>query len=105
MTQIAQTHEALRVQLMNRMRAAGSREEVLKYQWELEDAQRERRREMRQAQSIRWDGVVQWPGPGGGDGAARRVAEKKRQSREVRGPSRLEKKRISVEFVVDREHE
>lgn len=31
----------------------------------MEDAQRERRRELREANSIRWDGVVEWPGAGG----------------------------------------
>jgi hypothetical protein len=50
---------------MNKMRSASSREEVLAWQSKLGDAQRERRREMRTANNIRWGGVVEWPGAGG----------------------------------------
>jgi hypothetical protein len=48
--------------LMGKMRTASSREEVLNWQKKLEDEQREMRRELRAANAMRWEGIVEWPG-------------------------------------------
>jgi hypothetical protein len=47
---------------MAKLRQAGSRDEELALEKNINDAERERRRELRAANSVRWEGVVEWPG-------------------------------------------
>jgi len=63
---------------MHRLREAETREQVVEYEKRLEDAQRERRRELRNAGKIKWNGVVEWPG-----------LEEVREGDEVRKPQEV----------------
>lgn len=65
---------------MKQMREAGSQDEASRLERKLSDIERDRRRELRAANSVRWNGVVEWPGIRGDDKRQRYIIEASRQS-------------------------
>jgi len=58
--EINKRHDALHASLIARMRRRRGKGEVAEIQKALEEEQAERRRELRAASRIKWDGVVDW---------------------------------------------
>lgn len=81
-------HEAVRSILLKKMREACSKEEVSLLQKELHNAERERRREVRHANSIRWNGIVEWPNKEDDEQKIRRRANLQESSVQNKGATR-----------------
>ena len=64
--EINRRHDALRESLMRQARKPSSREEAKQIEARVMDGITERRKELREAGKMKWDGVVDW-GVEGGD--------------------------------------
>jgi len=74
MAEINQQHDDLRGKLMEKLRTAGSKQEVAELQVAIEESHAERGKELRAASRVRWGGIVIW-GPPGFEGEQREECE------------------------------